>query len=134
MAQHPARALSYPALAVMARQRLRLAVAFPFGLGEARRMRHATQKDLDRLEGLLARLRELPQLRERKRGYFSRGSRAFLHFHEDAGDLYADVRLGEEFQRMRVTSDEEQAEFLSRVGEAVQVVNRPDESRQARSP
>jgi len=44
-------------------------------------VRHATQEDLDRLEKLLAKLRELPQLRERKRGYFSRGSRAFLHFH-----------------------------------------------------
>ena len=82
-------------------------------------MRHATQEDLDRLEALLAELRGLPQLRERKRGYFSRGSRAFLHFHEDAGDLYVDVRLGSEFQRMKVTSGSEQAEFLSQVREAL---------------
>ena len=82
-------------------------------------MRHATQADLDRLEALLAELRGLPQLRERKRGYFSRGSRAFLHFHEDAGDLYADVRLGSEFQRMKVTSGSEQAEFLLQVREAL---------------
>ncbi len=60
-------------------------------------------------------LRKLPQLRERKRGYFSRGSRAFLHFHEDAGDLYVDVRLDSNFQRMRVTSRNEQADFLSQV-------------------
>ena len=78
-------------------------------------MRHATQDDLDRLEPLLARLRKLPGLRERKRGYFSRGSRAFLHFHEDAGDFYVDVKLGGKFQRMRVTSHDEQAEFLARV-------------------
>ena len=82
-------------------------------------MRHATQEDLDRLEALLVGLRGLPQLRERKRGYFSRGSRAFLHFHEDAGDLYVDVRLGSEFQRMKVTSGSEQAEFLSQVQEAL---------------
>ena len=82
-------------------------------------MRHATQEDLDRLEALLVELRGLPQLRERKRGYFSRGSRAFLHFHEDAGDLYVDVRLGSEFQRMKVTSGSEQAEFLSQVQEAL---------------
>jgi hypothetical protein len=82
-------------------------------------VRHATQEDLDRLEALLAELRGLPQLRERKRGYFSRGSRAFLHFHEDAGDLYVDVRLGSEFQRMKVTSGGEQAEFLSQVREAL---------------
>jgi len=50
-------------------------------------VRHATQEDLDQVEALLVELRKLPQLRERKRGYFSRGSRAFLHFYEDAGDF-----------------------------------------------
>jgi hypothetical protein len=82
-------------------------------------VRHATQQDLDRLAALLAELRKLPQLRERKRGYFSRGSRAFLHFHEDAGDLYVDVKLDGTFQRMRVTSPGEQADFLSHVQRAV---------------
>ncbi|HXB49756.1 MAG TPA: hypothetical protein VNW50_18495 [Streptosporangiaceae bacterium] len=82
-------------------------------------MRHATQEDLDRLEALLAELRRLPQLRERKPGYFSRGSRAFLHFHEDAGYLYVDVKLDGKFQRMKVTSGSEQAEFLSQVREAL---------------
>lgn len=83
-------------------------------------MRHATQEDLDHVEELLGELRQLPQLRERKRGYFSRGSRAFLHFHEDAGDLYVDVRLDSEFQRMRVTSRREQAELLAQVRAALQ--------------
>ncbi|MBV9093760.1 MAG: hypothetical protein JO132_07785 [Streptosporangiaceae bacterium] len=78
-------------------------------------MRHATQDDLDRVETLLTELRRLPQLRERKPGYFSRGSRAFLHFHEDAGDMYVDVRLDNKFQRVRVTSGNEQSDFLSRV-------------------
>jgi hypothetical protein len=83
-------------------------------------VRHATPEDLDHVEELLGELRQLPQLRERKRGHFSRGSRAFLHFHEDAGDLYADVRLDSKFQRMRVTSRGEQAEFLSQVRAALQ--------------
>jgi hypothetical protein len=77
-------------------------------------------EDLDRLEPLLAELRALPQLREPRRGSFSRGSRAFLHFHEDAGDLYVDVRLDSTFQRMRVTSQADQADFLARVRAAVQ--------------
>jgi hypothetical protein len=85
-------------------------------------VRHATQEDLDRLEALLDKLRELPQLRERKRGYFSRGSRAFLHFHEDAGHLYADVRLGDTFERIKVTSESEQNSFLSRVRGVLQPV------------
>jgi hypothetical protein len=82
-------------------------------------VRHATQEDLDRLAALLAGLRKIPQLRERKRGYFSRGSRAFLHFHEDAGDLYADVKLDGAFQRMRVTSPAEQADLLAQARRAV---------------
>jgi hypothetical protein len=83
-------------------------------------VRHATEEDLDRLAPLLAELRKLPQLRERKPGYFSRGPHAFLHFHEDAGDLYADVRIGNKFQRMRVTSPTEQTTFLFLVREALQ--------------
>lgn len=78
-------------------------------------MRHVTLDDLDRLEPLLAELRKLPGLRERKRGYFSRESGAFLHFHEHAGDSYVDVKLDAKFQRMRVTSPSEQAEFLAQV-------------------
>jgi hypothetical protein len=83
-------------------------------------VRHATDEDLDRLEPLLAGLRGLSRLRERKRGSFSHGSRAFLHFHEDAGDLYVDVRLADTFERKRVTSAAEQADFLSRVREALE--------------
>jgi hypothetical protein len=83
-------------------------------------VRHATQEDLNRLEALLAELRTLPQLQERKRGNFGRGSRAFLHFHEDAGDLYVDVRLDGAFQRMNVTSRREQVEFLAQVRIALQ--------------
>jgi len=82
-------------------------------------VRHATPEDLDRVEELLAQLRSLPQLRERKRGYFSRGSRAFLHFHEDGGDLYVDVRLVGEFERFKVTARSEQAAFLARVTESL---------------
>jgi len=83
-------------------------------------VRHATAEDLDRLAPLLTELRKLPRLRERKRGYFSRGSHALLHFHEDAGDFYVDVKLGSKFQRMRVTSQAEQATFLYLVREALQ--------------
>jgi hypothetical protein len=91
----------------------------------AQDVRHATQEDLDRLEPLLEELRKLPQLRERKRGSFSRAGRALLHFHEGAGDLYVDVRLDAKFQRMKVTSNNEQADFLARVKEALSLSARP---------
>jgi len=82
-------------------------------------VRHATDNDLDHIEGLLAELRGFPQLRERKRGHFSRGSRAFAHFHEDAGDFYVDVRLDSAFERMQVTSEGDQAAFLAQVRTAL---------------
>jgi len=82
-------------------------------------MRHTTPEDLDELEALLAELRKLPQLRERRRGYFSLGDHAFLHFHEDAGDYYVDVKLDTKFQRMKVTSRADQAHFLARVKGAI---------------
>ena len=86
----------------------------------ARHVRHATDDDLDQLEGLLAELRGIPQLRERKRGSFSRGPKAFLHFHEDAGEFYVDVRLDTSFERMKVTSDTDQASFLAQVRSALE--------------
>jgi hypothetical protein len=83
-------------------------------------VRHATPEDLDHVEALLEELRKFPQLRERKRGYFSRGARAFLHFHEDAGDFYVDVRLDNAVRRARVTSRNEQTDLLSLVRRALQ--------------
>jgi hypothetical protein len=72
-------------------------------------MRHITPARLDTIAPLLARLRALPDLVERKRGVFYRRSRAFLHFHEDGDDVYADVRLeGVDFERRRVTRRSEQ--------------------------
>jgi hypothetical protein len=78
-------------------------------------MRHATEADLDAVEALLVELRRLPELRERRRGSFSRGSRAFLHFHEDAGEFYVDVRLDGAFRRAKVTTADEQADLLAQV-------------------
>jgi len=68
---------------------------------------------------MLTEMRHLPQLRERKAGSFSRGSRAFAHFHEDAGDLYADVRLDKDFERIKVTTADDQARFLALVRDAL---------------
>ena len=54
-------------------------------------MRHARDADLDRLEDLLAQIRTLPGLKEKKRGVFYRKSRGFLHFHEDPKGMFADI-------------------------------------------
>ena len=79
-------------------------------------MKHASSAALDELDGLLNDLRGVDGLDERKRGLFYRGSRAFLHFHEDPTGFYADVRLdGAEFERMRVSTKAERKRVLSRV-------------------
>jgi len=79
-------------------------------------VKHASSAALDELDGLLKDLRGVDGLEERKRGLFYRGSRAFLHFHEDPTGFYADVRLdGAEFERMRVSTKAERKRLLSRV-------------------
>lgn len=65
-------------------------------------MKHASQTALDALDDLLIRLRALGQLREKSRGVFYLGAKAFLHFHEDPSGLYADLRTGADFERFKV--------------------------------
>jgi len=78
-------------------------------------VKHADARALDRLEPLLRELRTVDDLVEKKRGVFYRRSRAFLHFHDDPSGLHADVRLGDDFQRVRVETDPERAELLALV-------------------
>jgi hypothetical protein len=78
-------------------------------------MKHAGPETLNRLDSLLAALRELPGLREKTLGNFYRGSRAFLHFHEDPTGLFADVRFDTDFERIGVSSAEQQTRLLRRI-------------------
>ena len=79
-------------------------------------MRHARDQDLDRLEDLLASLRALPLLKEKKRGVFYLKGRSFLHFHEDPTGLFADiggVPDGGDFERLDVTDAKGRAALLA---------------------
>ena len=82
-------------------------------------MKHATAAALDRLEPLLAELRSLEGLAERTRGVFYRKGRAFLHFHEDAGGLFADLRGadGGDFERIDVSGTAGCAQLVAAVRE-----------------
>ena len=82
-------------------------------------MRHAGTAALDELEPMLATLRALPGLKEKSRGTFYRGSRAFLHFHEDPTGHHADVRLDADFERFRVQTKAEQRAVLAKVRRAL---------------
>lgn len=79
-------------------------------------MKHASAAALDRLEPLLAELRRVGgELSERKRGIWYLRSRAFLHFHEDPAGLFADLKVGADFERLRVTTARERRAFLRRL-------------------
>jgi hypothetical protein len=80
-------------------------------------VRHASGDALERVDALIIGLRALDGVKEKKPGTFYRGPRALLHFHEDGEDLFADVRLGDEWERVRVTSAEEQVSLLERLRE-----------------
>ncbi|CAN7342634.1 hypothetical protein LJR164_001961 [Phenylobacterium sp. LjRoot164] len=78
-------------------------------------MKHAGSSTLDDLEPLLAELRGLSGMVERKRGVFYRKSHAFLHFHEDPKGLFADLRAaeGSDFDRFDVTAPDGRSRLLA---------------------
>lgn len=78
-------------------------------------MKHAGQDALDRLEPLLKQLRHRKVLKEKSRGSFYRGGRAFLHFHEHGLEFFADVRAGDEFERLPATTVADRKALLARV-------------------
>jgi hypothetical protein len=82
-------------------------------------VRHARAEALDDLEPMLVELRQLDGLTEKGRGTFYRGSRAFLHFHEDPSGHHMDVRLHDDFERFRVQTKAEQRTALAEVRRAL---------------
>lgn len=73
------------------------------------------QATLDALAPLLEVLRAHPGLSEPRVAEFEVDGREFLHFHEDAGGVVADVLLAEGRVSMPVSSHSEQAELLERI-------------------
>jgi hypothetical protein len=96
----------------------RATIAAPFLSGAF--MKHAGAAALDRLEPLLADVRALPGLREKSRGVFYWKSRPFLHFHEEAADLYADLRRHDDFERFRLDGPGERQALLAAIAAALQ--------------
>ena len=83
-------------------------------------MKHAGPAALDRVESLLREIRKRDGLKEIARGRFYRGSRAFLHFHEHGEhEMYADIRLGGDFERLRATTLTERAKLLRLLDKAL---------------
>ncbi len=79
-------------------------------------VRHTRSVALDELEPVLAELRRFNQL-GRRRGVRSSGGRDVFALHEDAGGLFADVRLGhgDDFDRLGVAEQDERAALIEAV-------------------
>jgi hypothetical protein len=78
-------------------------------------MKHANSATLLRLEPLLELLRSCEPLREKRPGIFYRKAVVFLHFHEDATGIFADLKVGSEYQRFGVSNRAGQRKFLAEV-------------------
>jgi hypothetical protein len=87
-------------------------------------MKHAGEEALDALEDLLAQIRQLEGLQEKKRGIFYRRSTAFLHFHEDPAGLFADLRVGDDFQRFSVNTKTERKRLVQSAAKAIHSLER----------
>jgi hypothetical protein len=82
-------------------------------------MKHAGAATLELLEELLSQLRGVSSLTQKKPGIFYVNSRPYLHFHEDAAGVFADVRLrGQEFERFPVNTKHEQESLFRLVAKS----------------
>ena len=89
-------------------------------------MAHADEAALLRLLPLLRQLREIKALREMKPGIFYLKGSAFIHFHDEAGALVADLKKqsGTGFDRYGVDTPSGQRKL---VDDAKRRLNRHDE-------
>ena len=75
-------------------------------------MKHARDAALDSIEPVLIELRQLDDLREKKRGVFYKKSIAFIHFHEDPAGIFVDLRCGSEWLRLPLNTAAERRRLL----------------------
>ena len=94
-------------------------------------MKHAGTTALHQLEDLLRALRQFADLKEPRRGTFYRRSSAVLHFHEDPAGLFADLKLGDDFQRFPVNSRSERAAVVAHVAALCGAAQQRDDARKA---
>jgi hypothetical protein len=90
------------------------------------------QATLDRIAPLLEELRAHPALSEVRPTEFHAGGREFLHFHDHADGVVADVLLTEGRVSMPVTSRAEQADLLERIDESLESLDARARDRERR--
>ena len=84
-------------------------------------MKHACAMAMRNLSDLLEQIRLKQGIKEKKLGIFYRKSKSFLHFHEDPAGLFADLRVGADFDRYPVNTKEEWKLLLAAIDGAEDV-------------
>jgi hypothetical protein len=84
-------------------------------------MKHAGVVALHGLSELLEQIRAREGIKEKSLGIFYRKSKAFLHFHEDPAGLFADLRIGADFDRYAVNTKKEWNALLTAIDRALAV-------------
>ena len=82
-------------------------------------MKHAGPETLKQLEPLIVRIRLLGALREKTPGAFYVKSSAMLHFHEDPGGIFADVKRDGQWFRLPVNTPGEQNRLIRLLTESL---------------
>ncbi len=88
-------------------------------------MKHAGPTALGALEPLLTEIRRFDGLREPKPGIFYRKASGFLHFHEDPAGLFADLKVGDDYERLPVNTARERRALLRRIAQLTRDPRRP---------
>jgi hypothetical protein len=84
-------------------------------------MKHAGVAALHGLSELLEQIRIKEGIKEKSLGIFYRKSKAFLHFHEDPAGLFADLRVGADFDRYPVNTKKDWKALLRAVDRALTI-------------
>jgi hypothetical protein len=82
-------------------------------------MKHVSARTLHELPDLLEQIRQRHGPNEKKRGIFYRKSKSFLHFHKDPAGTFADITVGETFDRHPVNTAKERNELLAAIDRMV---------------
>jgi hypothetical protein len=84
-------------------------------------MKHAGAAALHGLSDLLDQIRVKRGIKEKTLGIFYRKSRSFLHFHEDPAGLFADLRMGADFDRYPVNTKKEWKVLLTAIDRVLSI-------------
>jgi hypothetical protein len=76
-------------------------------------MRHASPPTLEQIADILNLARANPLAKEKSPGVFYIKGRAWLHFHEDPRGIFADIRPGDEWIRLRLFEIDEKSRLFT---------------------